>query len=198
MMCVPVCESECACTILLCIWRWGHQHSHFSLELVHEICGVLSPPPILLPERQDQRRALRNLALWGQGIWTQVFMLELQALYPLSHCSSPYNFASVSHIAQRLSPLGLAISLTFYHCSHHCLYQNCSHFHGWVLCYCVADHVWLFAPSVVDLSGSYLWMLWLSLLWTLMERYLKPILKWIWGTHGHCIFNFLKSPRINL
>lgn len=86
----------------------GHQHSHSSLELVHEIRGALSPPPILLPERQDHRRALRNLALWGQGIWTQVFMLELQALYPLSHCSSPYNFASVSCIAQRLSPLGLA------------------------------------------------------------------------------------------
>lgn len=41
----------------------GHQHSHSSLELAHEIPGVLSPPPILLPERQDHRRALRNLAL---------------------------------------------------------------------------------------------------------------------------------------
>lgn len=35
-------------------------------------------------------------------------MLELQALYPLSHCSSLYNFVSVSHITQRLSPLALA------------------------------------------------------------------------------------------
>lgn len=39
----------------------GHQHSHSSLELAHEIRGVLSP--ILLPERQGHRRALRNLAL---------------------------------------------------------------------------------------------------------------------------------------
>lgn len=41
----------------------GHQNSHSSLELAHEIPRVLSPPPSLLPERQDHRRALRNLAL---------------------------------------------------------------------------------------------------------------------------------------
>lgn len=35
-------------------------------------------------------------------------MLELQALYPLSHCSSLYSFGAVSHITQRLSPLALA------------------------------------------------------------------------------------------
>lgn len=125
-------------------------------------------------------------------------MLELQALYPLSHCSSLYNFASGSHITQRLSPLALAhlsyllpfvpiiayartvvifpaesyatVLQTVFHCPLVC---------GWLEWFLPVDAM---TCTSVNLDGE------------VPETHFE----WIWGTHGHCIFDFPRSPRINL